>query len=465
MKTLICLLAGALALEPAQAGEAVPADVCSTRFSSAVSDALRLQAMRQPVEEAIATLDNAKIELPSPSLASGNISYLNVTPNFAEQLDKICVLGYFTLARHGEVQALPLRVEHIEVVKTARADDPAQTVASTRIYFRVPRSDDFANGRDLRGSWRFWQRHQDLDLKVAGLAYADGQRGEVYFGRSVHLNVSSKSASLAAALLFATCFYLVAAATVPVLWRRQAGWRARGTCLLPWNITGPNGQASLSQLQMLVFTLIVATLLFYQWLRTGLLQQLSTDLLYLIGISTAGAAGSQVTSSLKKELEPAAHQYAQQLGWFTAPLIGPERKAGAGALLMSNKRFDIYKFQMLVFTFVIAAYVIASGADELGNIQISATLLTLMGMSQGAYVGGRVATDSLSALQHQLQGMQNLQERYQRSADPEVGAELRRRFRLAAQEAGAMFGNLFGRVLPEYLLDIPIDAQAAPAAA
>jgi hypothetical protein len=35
-----------------------------------------------------------------------------------------------------------------------------------------------------------------------------------------------------------------------------------------------------------------------------------------------------------------------------------------------------------------------------------------MGMSQGAYVGGRAAADQLSPLQDQLRGMQNLQQRY-----------------------------------------------------
>jgi hypothetical protein len=211
-----------------------------------------------------------------------------------------------------------------------------------------------------------------------------------------------------------------------------------------------------------VFTLIVATLLFYQWLRTGLLQELSTDLLYLIGISTAGTAASQAAIAIRKDLDPAIYQYVQRLGWFTAPIAEMHGKGRPSGLLLTNKRFDIYKFQMLVFTFVIAAYVIASGANELGNIQISATLLTLMGMSQGAYVGGRAAADQLTPLQDQLRGMQSLQRRYRANADPRVAEELRRQFRLAAAQAGVMFGAMFGRVLPASMLDMPSDAGAAP---
>jgi hypothetical protein len=118
---------------------------------------------------------------------------------------------------------------------------------------------------------------------------------------------------------------------------------------------------------------------------------------------------------------------------------------------------------MLVFTCVIAAYVIASGADELGNVQISATLLTLMGMSQGAYVGGRAAADLLTPLQDQLRGMQALQQRYAAAADAQVRDALRGQFRQAAAQAGAMFETMFGRVLPPAMLDLPPDADAVGA--
>jgi hypothetical protein len=127
---------------------------------------------------------------------------------------------------------------------------------------------------------------------------------------------------------------------------------------------------------------------------------------------------------------------------------------------MTNQRFDIYKFQMLVFTCVIAAYVIASGADELGNIRISAPLLTLMGMSQGAYVGGRAAGDELTPLQDQLRGMQALQQRLSAGAESLATAELQRRLALAAADAGALFGALFGRSIPAELLAAPMAMPA-----
>jgi hypothetical protein len=461
MKTrnhLLCcwLLAGSAAAQEQQL------DICSPRFTGTASDSVQVEAMRKPVEQEIVTIDNARIELPSPSLASGNINYLTITPNFAGQLDKICVIGYFELRRGQQVQALPLRVEHIEVVRGG--GESGQADASTRVYFRTPRVEEFANGADLRGTWKFWERHQTVHLKLAAFSYEDGIHGKAYFGRGIKLAISNKSSSIAAAALFAAMFYLIAAATIPSA--RPAGvsgaiWRGLFSCLKPWKITVGHGQASLSQLQMLLFTLIVATLLFYQWLRTGLLQELSTDLLYLIGISTAGAAGSQITSTLRRDLDEKSYQYAQQLGWFTAPRAGANRQATAADLVMTEQRFDIYKFQMLVFTFVIAAYVLASGADQLGNIQISTTLLALMGMSQGAYVGGRAASGSLAPLQDQLLGMRQLQERWHASDDPALREELQRRFRQIAGEAAGMFGSEFGRELPDAMLDMPAGAPPA----
>ena len=470
MKNLLCCLACALATQAASGAPAEVPDVCSSRFAGAVPVERQVAQLRAPIEAAIATLDNAQVTLPSPTLAGGNVTYLGIAPNFAERLDQVCVLGYFELARGDRISRLPLVVESVEVAKTAHAYEAGQTVATTRIYFRVPDGGDFGDGA-APPMWRFWARDQSLRLKIAAFHSEEGA-ARVYFGRDVRLLVSAKGASVVAAILFALCCYALAATAVPfgaarppgAGRRRWRGWARPGLSrLLPWNIAGSTGQASLSQLQMLVFTLIVATLLFYQWLRTGLLQEISTDLLYLIGISTAGTAASQVATSLRKDLDPAIYQYVQQLGWFTAPLADAHGKASASGLLMSNKRFDIYKFQMLVFTFVIAAYVIASGANELGNIRISATLLTLMGMSQGAYVGGRAATDLLTPLQDQLRGMQNLQRRCHAGADARVVEASRHQFRQAAAQAGAMFGRMFGRDLPAFMLEMPCDAVAVAA--
>lgn len=456
MKTLfvllVCALAGAQAMAAAQ-GRGGSTTICPG-FKDLAEPEWQLARVAGPIHHAIRELDHALLELPSTVLATGKLTYLSISEDLPDQLDKVRVLGYFEVP-HGDAPCLiPLTVNHVE---SGNGKSGTLDAKPTRIHFHVPEIDRFADTFAV---------YQQLTLRIAAFAYDNGEFGHVYFGRKITLHTSSRSASIGAALLFAFGCYILSAQAVASAGAgpgaQRPGWRAALDRLAPWNLVGEGAQTALAQLQMLMFTLVVATLLFYQWMRTGVLQELSTDLLYLIGISTLGAAGSQVGSAMKKGLDPAMYRYAQQLDWFTAPLAQACKRADPAGLLTTNQRIDIYKFQMLVFSIVIAAYVIGAGADHLDQLTISATLLTLMGISQGAYVGGNVTSDSMTVLQDQLRGMHKLQQRYRNSGDAAVRAELRRRFRLAAGRAAAPFGTLYGRAIPDYLLEMPIDADAAP---
>ncbi len=447
-----------------------PVNVCSPlAVSKLKNEAEKIAAIQGPLNAAINTIDTAKIEFSSPSLASGKINYVTITPNFADNISRVCIIGYFYLGNmehNGETE--PLNVDHLEIIKQANPNDSTQPISSTRIFFRAPNPEDFApSKKDV--FWKVLARHEEVTLKFAAFDYdSDKQQiGKAYFGHSIPVKISHQKESIAAAFVFCFVCYFIAAFTIsyhtkrhnpmpaslPNALRSRSRLHAWLRRLSPWYLAGSSGHASLSQLQMLLFTLIVATLLFYQWARTGLLQELSTDLLYLIGISTIGAGGAQVTNSIKKNLDPAVYDYLQRLGWFTAPIAGAHSNAMPSQLLLTNGRFDIYKFQMLVFTLVIAAYVIMAGGDQLGNIQISGTLLSLMGMSQGVYIGGQITTDSVSPFQDQLRGMQMLQANYDAAAgNPAAQAELAQRFELAAQQAAEMFHAMFNRDIPPFML-------------
>ncbi len=447
-------------------------DICSPLVASNLSDTDFVKAVRAPIDEAIENIDNARINFSSPSLASGKLSYVEVSPNFSDSQNgaNVCVVGYFELTDRRGLHTTPLNVDHIETVKIPFTNDPTQYTVVTRIFFRAPSIKDFSNAETLDRFWRFWSGHEAVTLKFAAFQYQDNKRVKPYFGRTLPVEISHKKSSIFAAWLFAIACYLIAAITISyranrkqeILPTSMPALRIFLRKLSPWYVVGSSGQASLSQLQMLLFTLIVATLLFYQWLRTGMLQEISTDLLYLIGISTAGAGGSQITNSLKKNLDPAVYQYVQEMGWFTAPMAGAHASAHPSELLLTHNRFDIYKFQMLLFTFVIAAYVIASGANELGNVQISTTLLTLMGISQGAYVGGHAATDSLTPLQDQVRGMKLLQEQWiAASGDPATQARIEQRFNIASKQAAEMFSLIFFRDIPSQMLGMPLSVKSA----
>lgn len=457
-KNLSLMALCSLLLHPVT-GQSKVLDICSPLHVDALSSAHHQSALRDIIAEAIATLDNAKIEFPSPSLASGKINYVTISPDFSDKLNEVCILGYF---EHSvDHSTARLQIDHIENIKLADPKNPEHAVNSTRIFFRTPFRHEFEGVKIAESRWQFWERHQAVELKLAAFKYQDGQRTQVYFGHALDTSISDMQSSVFAAFLFAALCYCIAAFAVPlpaqfnaIPFKQRLGNTFRK--LRPWQITGVAGKASLSQLQMLLFTLIVATLLFYQWLRTGVLQEISSDLLYLIGISTVGAGASRITDSIKLSLDPECYEYAQSLGWFTASLAGSKSLARLSDLLLTNKRFDIYKFQMLVFTLVIAAYVAASGANELANVQISTTLLTLMGMSQGAYMGGKASADTLSPLQDQLRGMLKLQQQFLMSEDMDLKKLLKARYTLAAFQAADMFGNIFARDIPKHMLAMPM---------
>lgn len=453
-------------------------DVCSTAQMSMLSERQRIAAMQAPLAQAIATLDNSKVEFSSPTLASGKLSYLTITPSLDADLRHVCVFGYFYFENEGANgdNTEPLDIDHVETVKVPDPKDAKLTIDASRIYFRAPSSDNFSD-MDKDKFWQFWAKHEHVKLKLAAFSYDsnDAQKVKTSLGREMPVSISQSKASVFAAFIFCLTCYLLAALTVG--FRTDERWKeavAQGKLrfthsgvrlffhrISPWYMVGSSGQASLSQLQMLLFTLIVATLLFYQWMRTGLLQDISTDLLYLMGISTLGAGGTQLANSVKKNLDPKVYAYLQQLGWFTAPISGGHYGALPSQLLLTNNRFDIYKFQMLVFTIVISAYVVAAGADQLGNIRISDTLLMLMGLSQGVYVGGNATTDNTTPLQDQLRGMQTLQESYNAAKDdPKNQAIIAQQFEQAAEEAADMFKAMFRRDVPEGMLKIARNVAA-----
>jgi hypothetical protein len=72
-----------------------PPDICSPLVTKSLTDDAEIKLIRDTVQQAIGTLDNAQITFSSPILASGRINYVTVSPNFADDVSKICVIGFF----------------------------------------------------------------------------------------------------------------------------------------------------------------------------------------------------------------------------------------------------------------------------------------------------------------------------------------------------------------------------------
>jgi len=153
-------------------------------------------------------------------------------------------------------------------------------------------------------------------------------------------------------------------------------------------------KASLSQLQIFFFTLIVLWLLTFIVLRTGVLSDISLDVLLLLGISAGGAVGSKVADSMKKRLSYENWAWLRNRQWLTAYETGtgqaPEPKRARWAdLLKTDGDFDIYSFQLAVFSVVVAYSLVTTGIDQLATFEIPANLKGLLGLSNVVYIGGK----------------------------------------------------------------------------
>jgi hypothetical protein len=219
--------------------------------------------------------------------------------------------------------------------------------------------------------------------------------------------------------------------------------------LSPIRITaGWFGDASMSQVQVVLFTFIVAGLLLHFWLRTAALSNISTDLLILLGISAVGAGGAKFTQTLKITLKPETARFLIGQGWFDWKRLPAHTHATLGKLLLTDERLDVYKFQMAIFTVVVAFYVIFVGQTDLGEVKISETMLYLIGISQGVYVGGKAVTDRTTDLENAVAQMIKLQAQIAAETDDAKRRPLLTEYEKAARFAIYEFEPLYSRKAP-----------------
>ncbi|MCP4132690.1 MAG: hypothetical protein GY754_17120 [bacterium] len=148
---------------------------------------------------------------------------------------------------------------------------------------------------------------------------------------------------------------------------------------------------SLSKCQAFAWTILLCGCYFYQVIGTGLILGFSkipafnTSLLVLMGISYGGL----VT--------------AKGIG-FKQPKNDPHKtQSRLSDLISENGEISLPRMQLFLFTIItIIVYLyILTGADVIRNglPDIPASLLSLMGISQGGYLGGKFVKDSI-AVQH-----------------------------------------------------------------
>jgi hypothetical protein len=153
---------------------------------------------------------------------------------------------------------------------------------------------------------------------------------------------------------------------------------------------------SLARFQFLVWTLIVS----FAYLGIAILRLLAgvaafpesppVNILLLMGISVAVPIASGSISSIKYVTEK--------------PKDRPSQLAPYVSMLMENNKLTLTRFQMFLWTWIgvivylgvlfIAAVATAKNVAALTLPDIDITLVVLMGLSQGAYLGGKLVAPS-----------------------------------------------------------------------
>ena len=185
------------------------------------------------------------------------------------------------------------------------------------------------------------------------------------------------------------------------------------------------GRASIAKLQIFAFTFIVFTLLLFHVLRTGLLANMSTDVLLLMGISGAGAIGGKVAFVSRRRLSMENWAWLRRKGWLP-PDKDRQPYAKWSELLIDNgtKEFDPYRFQMAIFSLVVAIALITASATGLEAFKIPQEMLILLGLSQTVFVAGQAMENGgFTELDQKLTEVQKLARSAQDMAQKAVAAK------------------------------------------
>jgi hypothetical protein len=157
---------------------------------------------------------------------------------------------------------------------------------------------------------------------------------------------------------------------------------ARTTNLLRDPAVLPDGKKppySLARFQLAFWSLLVIAAYVFIWMVTEELDTITGSVLVLLGIGSGTALGAAVIDAGKTGPDAAA------------PPPPPRASRGfLNDLLSDHFGISIYRFQLFAWTLVLGVIFCASVYDGLQMPQFSTTLLGLMGLSSGTYLGFKV---------------------------------------------------------------------------
>ena len=165
-----------------------------------------------------------------------------------------------------------------------------------------------------------------------------------------------------------------------------------------------SGRASLSGAQVFFFTLIVVWLATYWSLQENGLVPIDNSVLGLLGIAIVGSGVGKTVDSTRFRVTAENWAWAKRKGWIKNDFtqVSSEHVPNISDLITSDQGFDIARFQAVAFSLVVGLSLLYSGAtadnaEAFSTFSIDGAYLGIIGISQGAYVGGKYVGANLFA--------------------------------------------------------------------
>lgn len=169
----------------------------------------------------------------------------------------------------------------------------------------------------------------------------------------------------------------------------------------PCSATGRRRPYDVGRVQSAIWFFIVSTSYLGLWLITGDLDTITPSVLGLMGISAATVVGANLiaTSGVdinEPTLTPGSSATSTSQGFLTD-------------VLSDANGYSFHRFQMFCWTILLGLIFISSVYDNLAMPQFSASLLALMGVSSGTYLGFEMVGNKSpsTAFGDQVQGEQD----------------------------------------------------------
>lgn len=172
-----------------------------------------------------------------------------------------------------------------------------------------------------------------------------------------------------------------------------AGYLAKATPILRDRVPGlPAAQApySLSRFQLAFWSFLVIAAYLFIWMLTEELDTITGSVLALLGIGSATALGSSIIDQGKKDNAAVSNPAPAASATPAVPAAPMPSRGFLQDVLSDEQGISLYRFQLFAWTLVLGVIFCASVYNGLEMPQFSTTLLGLMGISSGTYLGFKV---------------------------------------------------------------------------